>query len=233
MAEMISIATKDGADHFDLYVVEPPSGKAPAIIVIPSIWGITDGLKAQMETWAKRGFLVVAPDVFWRTLRGPLAEPADREPAYDRMKQYDLDLGLEDIEQIKSKLATMSSYNGKFAILGFCFGGRLAFLGLTRLGADAAVAFHGTQIHQHLDEAHLVTKPFSFHYGGKDPVTPQDQIDAIAAALTGKDGEIEVYAEAKHGFAQQEASNFDPEAFELSDKRAFAILDGLKTAAVA
>jgi len=227
MAQTISIPTSDGR-AFDAAVALPPGGSAPALIFIPSIYGNTDGMRATIDRYASHGYIVISIDPFWRTVPGPLS--LDRQPeASARKDGWTPDLGLSDTRDVLTYLATIPAWNGKFALVGYCFGGRLALLGLIRLGADAAVTFHGTAMHLDLAEAGGITAPFSFHYGGADPVVPLDQVEAIKAALAGKDGEIYVYDGAGHSFAQQESPRYSPEAGPLSESRALALLERLKT----
>ena len=227
ISRMMTVPSHTADGTFDAYLAMPPPGRAPAIVIEPSIMGITDGLKETADRYASKGFIVVAIDPFWRTLPGPLG-PERFPEALQRMHDWTVVGGLDDLEATLTTLKTMSNWNGRWAVLGFCFGGRPAFLALSRLGADAAVAFHGTDIHLHIDEAAQVNKPFSFHFGGSDPVVPLEQVELIDTALREKDGEIYIYDGAGHGFAQQEAQNYHPEAGPLSEQRAFELLERLK-----
>jgi len=231
MSKIISITSRDGR-AFDAYLALPPAGPAPAIVIVPSIFGVTGAFKTSLERYASKGFVVIAPDVFWRTHPGPL-EPDRRAEGQARMAAYDFDDGLDDLQRTIDALASVPEWNGKFGIFGFCFGGKHAFLGITRLGAGAGAAFHGTAIHTVLDEAHKLNKPFSFHYGKDDHVVPMDQVDAIKAALTGMDGEIYVYDGAGHSFALPDNPGFHAEAARLSEERALAVFSRMKERALA
>ena len=230
MSKTISITSSDGR-AFDAYLALPPSGPAPAIVVVPSIFGVTEGFKTSLDRYASKGFIVIAPDPFWRTIPGPLTV-AQRDDAQQRKNDYDEAAGLDDLQRTIDLLGTMPEWNGKFGIFGFCFGGKHAFLGLTRLGASAGAAFHGTNIHTALDEAAKVVGPFSFHYGADDHIVPMDQVDAIRAALNGKDGEIYVYDGAGHSFALPDNPSYHPEVAQISEDRALAIFDRMKDTAV-
>jgi carboxymethylenebutenolidase len=220
-----------GGGTFDAYVTLPERLPAPAILIVSSIYGITDGLKHTMARYAERGFIAIAPDFFWRVLSGPLGE-GQRDLAEGRIKGYDINDGLDDMRRTRDAFAQQLDWNGKFAVLGFCFGGRHAFLGLTRLGADAAAAFHGSHIHRYLDEAAAVTKPFSFHFAGDDPLVPLDRVELIRDALRGKPGEIAVYDRVHHGFAREESPRYNAEAARVSEERVFDMLETLTTAPV-
>ena len=231
MSRTISISSGDGRT-FDAYLALPHSGPAPAIVIVPSIFGVTDAFKTTLDRYASKGFIVIAPDVFWRTHPGPLPV-TEREAGQARMKAYNFDEGLDDLRRTVAALNAMPEWNGKFGIFGFCFGGKHAYLGITRLGADAGAAFHGTMIHTALDEKDKLNKPFSFHYGRHDHVVPMEQVDAIKAALAGKDGEIYVYDDAGHSFALPDNPDYHAETARLSEERALKMFDRLKEPAIA
>lgn len=231
MAETISIAAAGGGS-FDAYLALPDAGPAPAIIAVSSIYGLTDGFTETLDRYARRGFIVIAPDLFWRTQPGPL-EGNRREEAQARLDAYRIGPGMDDLRAVRDALESLPEWNGKFAVLGFCFGGQHGFLGLTRLGADAGVSFHGTSIQRYLDEAPAVTKPFSFHFAAEDDLVSLADVERIRTALAGKDGEIVVYEGSTHGFARVEAPRYNAAVAHEAEERAFAILDRLKTTVAA
>jgi carboxymethylenebutenolidase len=230
-SENIKLASVDGGS-FDAYIAHAPHGPAPGIVVFPSAYGANDGLLATVDSFAARGFVVIAPDVFWRTIPGGLPhEPASREKVMQRFKEFDVARGIDDIGTAMAYLKSLPECNGKVAVLGFCMGGRYAFLSLTRLGADAAAAFHGNDIEKHLDEASKLRDPkMSFHFGEEDPQIPMDTVKLVKGGLEGFPGVmIYTYPGCKHGFAQSNAPAYDAAAAELAYRRAFEMLDGLKT----
>jgi carboxymethylenebutenolidase len=228
--ETIRIDGRDGS--LDAYLALPKERPAPALIVVSSIYGVNNGLKKTIERYARRGYIVVAPDVFWRTQPGPI-ESNQRSDAMARLTAYQIDPGMDDLRATRDALAQRPEWNGKFAVVGFCFGGQHAFLGLTRLGADAGVSYHGTSIENYLDEAPRVTKPFSFHFGSEDDLVSPEAIEAIRQALAGKTGDIVVHDGAGHGFAREDSAGYDEAVAKASEEAAFAMLDELKSVAVA
>jgi carboxymethylenebutenolidase len=117
----------------------------------------------------------------------------------------------------------------KIAVVGYGFGGRYAFLALTRLGADAAAAFHGSGIGAHLDEAPNAKLPLSLHFGDDDDRVPFEEVRAIKGALEGfATTEIYRYPGAGHGFAMREDAGFNEPAAHEAERRVFAFLDALK-----
>ena len=231
MSKTISITSREGTP-FDAYLALPPAGPAPAIVVVPSVFGVTDAFKTSLDRYASRGFIVIAPDPFWRTHPGPLAN-SEMEAAQKRKNAYDEAAGLDDLQRTIDTLKTLPEWNGAFGIFGFCFGGKHAILGFTRLGAHAGASFHGTQMHTVLDEAAAIAGPFSFHYGADDHLIPMEHVDAIRTALAGKDGEIFVYEGAGHSFALPDSANYNADVARLSEERALAVFDRLKDHAVA
>lgn len=227
MAQELTIAAPEGGT-FEAYLVEPPDGgPAPAIIVVPSIMGVTAGLKHTMERYANKGFYVIAADPFWRTLPGPL-DTTRMQDALARNEAWTIDEGIADMQATLDVLENFSRWNHKWAVLGFCFGGAHAMFALSRMSADASVAFHGVGIEAFLGEAGNITKPFSFHFAEHDAIVPLTIVEEIRGALAGKSGEIFVYDGANHAFAQEESRNYSLDAATSSEERAFAVLGALK-----
>jgi carboxymethylenebutenolidase len=230
MPETIRIDAADGGS-FDAYLGLPQEHAAPALIIVSSIYGVNKGLKQTIERYARRGYIVIAPDIFWRTQPGPL-EGNSRAEAQARLNAYGIDPGMDDLRATRDALAQIPQWNGKFALVGFCFGGQHAFLGLTRLGADAGVSYHGTSIQNYLDEAPRVTKPFSFHFGSEDDLVSPDDVAAIRKALAGKRGDIVMHDGAGHGFAREKSAGYIEAVAHASEEQAFIMLDELKSVAV-
>ncbi len=208
-------------EKFDGYLTGPGgSDKAPSILMITAIFGIDQEMRNLADAWAKDGFLVSVPDIFWRQIPGPTA---DMKVAFERYEKFDPDQGMKDIEDLMKDLKARPQCNGKVAVLGYCFGGRYAHLATSRLGANAAAAFHGTMIGLHLDEVDKVKVPVSYHFGDQDPVVPMDEVSAIQKAFAGKpDAEIAVYKGATHNFSMPTKDGFHPEAARVSREHALA-----------
>jgi carboxymethylenebutenolidase len=210
----ITYSTRNN-ETFDGYLTSPAGDqKAPSILLITAIFGIDDEMKELSDAFANDGFLVSVPDIFWRVMPGPTA---DMEKAFDRYGKFDPDQGMLDIEDLIKDLKGRPQCNGKVAVLGFCFGGRYAHLAAARLGVDAAGAYHGTAIGQHLDETDKVKCPVSFHFGDADPVVPMDEVGAIQKSYASHDNAtIGVYAGATHNFSMPYKEGFDPDAAKVS-----------------
>lgn len=204
----IKYPTRDN-QTFDGYLAAPQgTAKAPGLLVITAIFGVDEEMRMLSDQWAKDGFLVSTPDIFWRQIPGPTA---DLQVALDRMGKFDPEQGLKDIEDLIKDLRSRPQCNGKVAVLGFCFGGRYAHLATTRLGADAAAAFHGSGIGLHLDEVGKVKVPVSYHFGAQDPIVPMEEVSAIQKAFAGNPkAEIKVHEGATHNFSMPQKEGYHP-----------------------
>ena len=210
----ITNTTRDN-ETYDGYLASPSGeAKAPGILLITAIFGIDDEMKELSNAFAADGFVVSVPDIFWRVMPGPTA---DMEKAFDRYGKFDPDQGMLDIEDLIKDLKARPRCNGKVAVLGFCFGGRYAHLAAARLGVDAAGAYHGTAIGQHLDETGKIECPVSYHFGDSDPVVPMDEVEAIRKSYAGHDNaEIAVYEGASHNFSMPYKEGYDEAAATAS-----------------
>lgn len=228
MTQTITIATSDGG-AMPAEVAYPAAGAGKGIVLVPPIFGVEDGTRDIMEAYAARGCVVVAPDMFWRTVPGSLGrEGAEREKAVQRSEIFDVEQGVRDLGDAIAHVRAMPQCTGKVAVFGYCFGGRFAYLAGTRLGADAAVSFHGVAIGQHLDEAQDLACPLSIHVGDSDPVVPKAEIEAIKAALGDRPGvKIQVYPGVGHGFTGKGRANYDETADTESFAAAIALIEAM------
>lgn len=208
-----------GPARCDAYVAYPPresapSVSAPAVVLIPPIFGTTPAIEAMAQNLAGEGYAVVVPDLFWRILPGPLGyEGADRDKAQDRYKRFDVAAGVADLGDIVRWCAKEASSNGKVGVVGLCFGGRYAVLAAADLGAAAAVSFHGTFIGKHLDALPRIACPTSLHFGEADPQAPMSEVAGIVEAVAGNANvAVFTYPDTSHGFMQQDRASYRPES---------------------
>ncbi|HVV61598.1 MAG TPA: alpha/beta fold hydrolase [Pseudolabrys sp.] len=215
-----------GGGRCDAFIARPPRGSAPAVVLIPPIYGATPAMESMAQDLAGERYVVVMPDLFWRTLPGPLGyDGSDREKAQERYKKFDVAAGVSDLAEVIRWCAREESSNGKVAVMGLCFGGRYAVLAAAELGAHAAVSFHGTYIGAHLDALRRIACPTSLHFGESDPHAPMTEVKQIADASTGNpDIAIFTYPDAPHGFMQQDRPSYRPDAARPAWARALDTL---------
>jgi carboxymethylenebutenolidase len=162
-----SIKSKEGPD-FDCYVVASGGGpRVPAIVLCSAIHGVDADLRAIADDFAVRGFLAAAPDLFWRSLPGPLKrdDPRSRPRGQPRLEK--IRAGEQDLADTLAMLRREPSFNGKAAVIGFCYGGPCSILGPRRLGYAAGISGHGTQILDYRRGAHLPRHPARLHDEGR------------------------------------------------------------------
>jgi len=181
----------------------PPAGRGPGLVLFQEIFGVNEHIRAVAEQYALDGFVVLAPDVFWR--QAPKVELGydgeDRQRAIGLMQGYAGPGALADIGASVAALRARPEVAGaKVGAFGYCMGGRLAYLAAATAGVDAAVAFYGGGIHTQLDRAAAIHCPIQFHYAEQDDNIPLAAVDSVREALKGKPAEVFVYPGAHHGF---------------------------------
>jgi carboxymethylenebutenolidase len=219
---MTPIEALDGSGIFNAYTVEPAGTPKAAIIVIQEIFGVNPGIRKKADDWAAKGYLALAPDMFWRSKPGFDVDPdvpAEMQEAFVAMQQFDLTKGIEDVEAV-IRTARGLMGGGKVGIVGFCLGGRVAFLTATRTDIDASVGYYGGGIDTMLGESHAIARPLLLHFAEDDHYITADKRDAIHAALDGNaHASIHEYAGVDHGFATTSGKRRDDAAAELADSR--------------
>jgi carboxymethylenebutenolidase len=221
MGKTIDIITLDGEERFGCYVAEPGSSAKAAIIVIQEIFGVNPGIRAKCDQWAEKGYLALAPDLFWRLDPGVEIDP-DAEGGLEKgiglMQRFDQDQGILDIEATIHVAREM--VNGKVGAVGYCLGGRLAFMTAARTDSNATVGYYGVGIDSLLREAHAIAHPLMLHIPTKDGfVSPEVQ----KAMHEGLDDHPKVtlhdYEGLDHGFATTFGKRRDEGAATLADSR--------------
>ncbi len=214
--------TGDTAGQIPVYVARPVSEAKAAIIVIPEIFGVNPGIRKKCEDWAAKGYVAAAPDIFWRFAAGEELDP-DVEEQFDKalenMGKYDADLGIKDVEALIRWLKDDAGVS-KIGLVGFCLGGRIAYMAATRTDIDASVGYYGVMIDQMLDEAHAIAKPLMLHIPEDDHFVDKK---AQAKMHEGLDDHPKVtlydYPGMDHGFATEMGERRDETNARMADER--------------
>lgn len=222
VGEMTAIEALDGSGSFNAYTAHPRDTPKAAIIVIQEIFGVNPGIRQKADDWAAKGYLALAPDLFWRFKPGYDVDPdvpEQMQDAFKAMQQFDLDQGIADVEAT-IRVARALLGGGKVGVVGFCLGGRVAYLTATRTDIDASVGYYGGGIDTMLDEAHAIARPLLLHFAEQDHFITADKRAAIHAALDGS-GHVTIYdyAGVDHGFATTTGKRRDDKAATLADSR--------------
>lgn len=198
----ISIPSHDGR-QFDAYLSLPPTGHGPGLVIIQEIWGVNDHIKAVADQYAMDGYVVLAPDVFWRQEANVNLkyDESDTQKAFQLMTNLDEAKAVADLVSTVKALRARPEVSSKVGSIGFCMGGRLSYQLAASAAVDAAVCYYGGGIQNHLDKAPAVQGPILFHYAALDGYIPATAVANVKKAFEGRsNAQFHVYEGVDHGF---------------------------------
>ena len=224
MGHEIELTAADGG-RFAGYLSSTGDLPAPGLVLLPEVFNTNDHIRAVADGYAAEGFVVIAPDVYWRQEAGAYQAYTDEGRAKSQALRaaLDTDQFARDLGDVANALRARPNCNGKVGVMGFCLGGKFAYLSSTRLGIDAAVSYYGVQIDEHLDEGKTSKCPIVMHFASDDPHVPQAAVDSIRTAIGERDGvEIHIYPNTEHGFNRFGYPPYDEAAASLAKERTLA-----------
>jgi carboxymethylenebutenolidase len=219
-----TVEGKDGA--FKAYVAAPAGAPTAAIVVIQEIFGVNAVMRQLTDEFAAHGYLAICPDLFWRLEPG--IELTDQttvewDEALGLMKRFEVDKGVEDIAAAIDYIRADPRCTGKVGAVGYCLGGRLAFLTAARTDADAAVGYYGVGLENLLGET--IKAPLLLHIAGRDSFSSKDAETKVVSTL--KDNPLvtlAIYPDRDHAFARPGGEHFDATDAALAEERTLAHL---------
>lgn len=233
MGEMTSIRALDEDAHFGAYVAKPAGLAKAAIIVIPEIFGVNPGIRKKCDHWAEKGYLAVAIDIFWRFAPGIELDPdveAELQDAFGHFQTFadtnGSDSAVKDIEAAihairRGELG--SDPLQKVGCVGYCLGGRLAYMAAARTDISASVGYYGVMIDSMLNESHAIANPLMLHLPTADHFVGPEAQAAIHAGLGGHPKVVlHDYEGLDHGFAAEMGNRRDEAGAQLADSRTAA-----------
>ncbi|MCT2401262.1 dienelactone hydrolase family protein [Novosphingobium mangrovi (ex Huang et al. 2023)] len=222
MSTNTQIPTLDGDGTIPAYVVKPEGTPRGAIIVQQEIFGVDAGIRKKADGWAAKGYLAVAPDSFWRQKPGvefDADKPEEFQQAIEFMMKHDFDLGIRDLEAVIHWIRREAGVP-KVGLVGYCMGGKIAYMVAARTDIDASVGYYGVAIDQMLNEKHAIARPLMLHVPTADGFVPAE---AQKAMHEGLDDHPRVtlydYEGLDHGFAAEIGSRRDEAGAALADSR--------------
>lgn len=223
---MTQISLPDGKS-FDAYVASPKeAARAPVVVVVQEIFGVNEGIRGKCDWLAENGFIAVAPDLFWRLQPGVQLTDKTKEEwdkAFDLMNRFDLELGLKDLQTTIDQFRRDEGGNGKVGCMGYCLGGKIAYLMACKSDVNASVGYYGIGIEELLADAKGIQHPLMLHIAGEDKFSSRQAQDQVVNGLKGNEFVMtHVYEGQDHAFTRVGGDHYDAEAAKIADDRTIA-----------
>jgi len=222
----IALQAADGG-HFQAYLATPDAGYAPGIVLLQEIFGVNALMRALADGYALAGFHVIVPDLFWRQQPNVQLDDqreADWQRAFELYQGFDEDRGVEDAIAALQALRALPLCT-RIGSVGFCLGGKLAYLMATRSDAHCNVSYYGVGLENNLHELVNLKAPYLAHLAEEDEFVPKEAQAQILAALAPYPITTTYsYPGVNHAFARPGGAHFDPEAAALANQRTMEFL---------
>jgi carboxymethylenebutenolidase len=219
----ISIKASDGSGSFDALVVAPHGKPAGAVVLIQEIFGVNDAMRAAAAQVADQGFIAVVPDLFWRQEPGVNLTDKTKEDwsrAFALMNGFDQDKGIEDLIATVTAARVLEGSNGRVGTMGYCLGGRLAFMMAEKSDADVNVSYYGVGLDSLVHDLGRVKHPLVVHIADKDEFFPAEGRAKVIAATKGHANiATYVYPNADHAFARVNGVHWDARSATIANGR--------------
>ena len=225
--QYIDMKAGDGTGSFRGYLALPATGSGPGLVLAQEIFGVNSTMREVADYYAEEGYVVLVPDIFWR--QEPNVElgytEADWQRAFGFFQGFDEAKGMEDIQTAITTLRATPEVTGKVGVLGFCLGGKLAYLAACRTDADVSVGYYGVGIDGALGEADKVKSPLVLHIAELDKFCPPEARDKIVQTLKGRHNiALYVYPGMDHAFARLGGEHYDKASALMAHERTIGAL---------
>ena len=227
-SQFIEIPAADGSGTFRGYLALPSGGSGPGLVIAQEIFGVNATMREVADAYAEEGYVALVPDLFWRQQPGIELgyTPDDWQRAFALYKGFDEARGVDDIQAAISVLRQRAEVpGGQVGVLGFCLGGKLAYLSACRTDADVAVGYYGVGIEAALDEAARIKVPLRLHIAELDGFCPPEARAQIVQALGAHPKvQLQVYPGVDHAFARTGGEHYHRSSALLAHERSIATL---------
>ena len=227
----IRVRSRTGSE-FDCYLALPEAAeKVPAVVLASAVHGVDNDIRAIADAFAGQGYVAAAPDLFWRSIPGPLGRDDNRTKERSQPRLEKIKAGEADMADTLEALRKLPQFNGRAMAMGFCYGGPYAILGPKRLGFDAGVSCHGTQMLDYIQELDGVRAPVCIVWGDQDHQAPPEVLSAYRAVPSRMANvEVHIFPGVLHGYMMRSNPKaFSQETYDFTMQRALAILRSLRT----
>lgn len=215
-ARDIQVSSADGGE-FSAYLAVPGTPNGSVLVVLQEIFGVNVNIRGIVDGFAADGYVAIAPDLFWRQESGVQLDPsseADRNKAMLLNSKLDQNLAVVDAAASVDAARSYGSASAGAVAVGYCLGGKLAYLMAARGRVKTAVSYYGVGIQGALDEAANIQGRVLLHIAEKDTLCPPEAQQKIRAALSQLDsrGVVVTHPDVGHAFARSGAASFSAQA---------------------
>lgn len=224
----ITINTDEG--EMAAYIAMPKEAQnAPAIIMIQEIFGVNKEMREKCDDMAARGYIAICPDLFWRIEAGldlVDSKPEELARAFELFGLFDCEKGVQDLKRTLVHVRGMNETSGNVGCIGYCLGGKLAYMMATQSDIDASIGYYGVGIQDMLEDVDKITKPLMLHIAGADEFVPKNAQDEIISTFA-KHPQAETYRYdgMDHAFARGEGVHYNEAAATLANTRSGDFLE--------
>jgi carboxymethylenebutenolidase len=221
--------TSEANGTFGAYLSVPDEPLGHAVVVLQEIFGINANVRRIADDFAATGYIAIAPDLFWRQKPGVQLDPTkpeDRETATKLLAGLDQPRAVADALIAASHVRSLPAFSGNVAAVGYCLGGKLAYMLATHPEIRAAVSYYGVGIQGALELAPLLKSDLLLHIAGQDHLCPPEAQANIKAALAplGKRVVIMDYPDRGHAFARRGGGNYDAASAKRAEEATYSFL---------
>ncbi len=221
----ITIDATDGSGSFAAHVAAPKagSGTAGVVVLIQEIFGVNQAMRDTAAWVADMGFIAICPDLFWRIEPGvDITDKSEAEwnKAFALFNAFDQTKGIADIKATVAAARALPGANGRVGTMGYCLGGRLAFMMAEQSDADVNISYYGVGLDGLLGDLGKIAKPLVVHIADKDAFFPAEGRAKVVAALAGNPRiACHVYPNADHAFARVNGVHWDGRSAAIANGR--------------
>ncbi len=219
----ITIQATDGTGSFSAYLLEPKARPAGVVVLIHEIFGVNQAMRDIAAWVADLGFIAVCPDLFWRIEPGvDITDKTEAEwkRAFELFNAFDQAKGIDDLKATVAAARKLPGANGRVATMGYCLGGRLAFMMAEQSDTDANISYYGVGLDNLLGDLAKVTKPLIVHIADKDEFFPPEGRAKVVEAVKGHASiAAYVYPNADHAFARVGGVHWDGRSATIANGR--------------
>jgi carboxymethylenebutenolidase len=219
----ITVQASDGTGSFSAYLLEPKSKPAGVVVLIQEVFGVNQAMRDIAAWVADLGFIAVCPDLFWRIEPGiDITDKSEAEwkQAFELFGKFDQVKGIDDLKATVATARKLPGANSKVATMGYCLGGRLAFMMAEQSDADANISYYGVGLDNLLGDLGKVTRPFVVHIADKDEFfPPEGRAKVVEAVKSHRQIGCYVYPNADHAFARVGGVHWDGRSAAIANGR--------------